>query len=1096
MEFGKAVDENMRSSVSSAELAAAAGVTHERVQTILDQYAEFFPWATGPGDAVYTQESLLLVRYILSQEARGKAAQAIREGVEVIQDAGISTFLETSSPALSQVAHAATPPADSSALAQAVATAVGATLAPLLQDVSRQLQHVASALERVSPESPAELGSPAPAVGPAVSPAVLLDTTSAVASEAAAAGQAEDRMEPVPEQEELAKEAILEPEAMVAEDVLEEPDLLAGRSMGDSSEFLFDAPDDGTPVLEASESDILEDENLVAEALEDEAIVEDVMVAEEVFLEDQAPEGAAAAQAPHAEELPDAQDSSMDAALEVATIDELALTMSSSGELEDIDKTMLLDESLIATELMAAEAAHDEAAPGEAGSDEAPEELAGTAHTVAAGEAGDSASFYDVDDTDVVMVGAAAEEDETILEVPELPEALYASETTEESSASPGVSDGLEADANVEVFDIEDEDLFDEELENAEALDIDVDFPPGEVVGDAAGAEPDAPIEDIAASPLESSVLETPEFEEMVEEIQETWDFEAEGEEESHSPDAEASPDGAAHPPSPALGQPLGAADSFMASGDDELDLFAADDLQLEDSQEAISEEDVADLAQALQDTFEGEAAEQWHREQNTDAADAALADDDADAGTGPEVATARSSDGVAAQLGPNEEVVLTDDISAFVPDGDEVSMDATTVFHGDVGDLLGDAMAENEDAATADALEEVQDTDAPGEDSETPLETDAAEAGQEVGVEVVDLSHSDRELSLDGTSEIPVEGLDDAGDSGVLSLEDDASSTATAKDSTAEEHWEFIMPGEAPSKSPIQLDEGEDRNRSVEAWNFELPGLDSSNTAEPWSFDLPPIDSTGTPISATTGGLGDASMEETAKGLGDPSDDEAGESFSAEETAKEIRDTGVQSVQSGAVISSRVSQDDHASATPEHQMDAALPTSPEDGEDPAAMDSTMEMTPEMLASLTQESDEAAPAIMPPPPPPSKGDEQEAAPSELEAEGSKEVIVLDGSEEAGGERSTIEFNEYNEPLEPPRTAKETRRVIWYMHKRSCPFTQIADYLSLERVPNFSGRGSWDVKDVESVVKKIDAKLKVRKQQLQQQSSGAMNELIG
>lgn len=115
-------------------------------------------------------------------------------------------------------------------------------------------------------------------------------------------------------------------------------------------------------------------------------------------------------------------------------------------------------------------------------------------------------------------------------------------------------------------------------------------------------------------------------------------------------------------------------------------------------------------------------------------------------------------------------------------------------------------------------------------------------------------------------------------------------------------------------------------------------------------------------------------------------------------------------------------------------------------------------------------------------------------------------IILEVSEEgeeaevsAEAPERTIQFNEYNEPTQPPVTPRETRRVIWYMYKRGCELTQIADYLALERVPTFSGRGTWNAERVSQVVKTLERRVTERKQKRDNESTkepNAMDDLIG
>ncbi len=96
------------------------------------------------------------------------------------------------------------------------------------------------------------------------------------------------------------------------------------------------------------------------------------------------------------------------------------------------------------------------------------------------------------------------------------------------------------------------------------------------------------------------------------------------------------------------------------------------------------------------------------------------------------------------------------------------------------------------------------------------------------------------------------------------------------------------------------------------------------------------------------------------------------------------------------------------------------------------------------------------------------------------------------------ERKII-FNEYNEPVDPPANHRETRRVIWYMHKRGCPLTQIADYLALERVPTFTGRGAWHPEKVAKVIKVLEKRVATQKEKRLEDTKGqpnAMDELIG
>lgn len=69
--------------------------------------------------------------------------------------------------------------------------------------------------------------------------------------------------------------------------------------------------------------------------------------------------------------------------------------------------------------------------------------------------------------------------------------------------------------------------------------------------------------------------------------------------------------------------------------------------------------------------------------------------------------------------------------------------------------------------------------------------------------------------------------------------------------------------------------------------------------------------------------------------------------------------------------------------------------------------------------------------------------------------------------------AALQFNEYNEPTTPPKTRADIKRVIWYMRKRGCPLSQIADYLALERVPTLAGKGVWDDKLVDAVIKALE-----------------------
>ncbi len=1074
MEFGKIPDGNTRPRLTSAELAAAAGVPVDQVQSFLDQYAEFFPWATGPEDAVYTQESVVLLRYIHTQDTKGKPIAQIRQGVEVLHEAGVSEVLD------GQVHAAAAPsmPAGASeAMVQAVAEAVQASLAPLLQEMTRQLQQLTSTLERtaaVAPEAAPPPAPPAPPTPPEEASGVAPEAVGLAAAAAAPvvagmfadAGEdaaamdvadiedleavldepleavVQDEAEEIAEVEavdalgaEIADEGVMEdaileaePEVLDASTEAAVDAALSGRSMSETGEFIFDEGPISdasvlTEMLPSEEAPAAEVEEEVAEdAVELDAIAE----LDEAALLDEVAELDAAAVV---DEVVDAEEdaaASMSLSQSFDIPEEVSLTTSGAPapELEDLDKTMLLDASLLVPEAPAAEAEEDVEDAVDEAAEEATDEAAAAADDEAADEAGDEATDEATD---------AAHDGTDIAAQPE--------------------AEVMDDEALLE----EDEDLFEEDLGDESVLGLDE---AASIIDADEAATGEAPDEELAVA---------------VEPMHETWDMESSAE-MAGAPADDAQDDAVSDDAAATVevvddfsadvidDEPLDMLEDDELLGEDEPTVSAATDVP--DEEEAdISDADAADLANALQATFEEDEAP----------AEAAAEDEE------PEEEPASSA---VDAFEEKVEVIETDDASAFAMESDTLEMSATTVFNGDVSELF---------------------------DAEGESEQDVA------GVEVVDLSDSGKELAMEADAEAdsveaPVDGLDseeDAVEAEELPLEA-ASDETTSGDETSgsEEHWEFIMPGDSESQSSIQLDASDDRSRTVEAWNFELPGLDSANAAEPWSFDLPPIDSSGSPMSpeavaaAESQDAGDASLEQTAKGLEIESDDEAGESFSAEETAREIQDSSVQSVVSGSVITSHV--ESHAEVEMEADAvteDASEPPAPPEEEAGFSMDATMEMTPEMLASIAATQEHGVtppPAPVEPPPVPENAplefekDEAEAAPQE---EG-KGLIVLDGAGESSSSRSSIEFNEYNEPSEPPRTAKETRRVIWYMHKRNCPLTQIADYLSLERVPNFSGRASWDVGDVEAVVKKIDAKLKVRKQQMQKESSSAMNELIG
>ncbi|AGW12155.1 hypothetical protein [Megalodesulfovibrio gigas] len=258
----------------------------------------------------------------------------------------------------------------------------------------------------------------------------------------------------------------------------------------------------------------------------------------------------------------------------------------------------------------------------------------------------------------------------------------------------------------------------------------------------------------------------------------------------------------------------------------------------------------------------------------------------------------------------------------------------------------------------------------------------------------------------------------------------------ASTSEAAEDEPWDFILPGESS--------EGAAAASTLELADPQPPG----RTVETWAFDLPGLDTTNTavPWSFDLPPLDDVSQAATGDTAGEAGEplaavDNMAETMNPEETAKDVPDL-------------------------------------EGGPAPEAI-----VVPILAAAATPLMHPVAPPAVP------------AAGSPAAAE--KPLIVLGDAEDGDTERTSIEFNEYNEPVEPPRTPKETRRVIWYMHKRGCPSTQIADYLTLERVPSFSGRASWDMRDVDAVIKKIAARLQIRKQQLhRQQASGAMNELIG
>ncbi|MCA1945186.1 MAG: hypothetical protein LDL30_07870 [Desulfovibrio sp.] len=483
--------------------------------------------------------------------------------------------------------------------------------------------------------------------------------------------------------------------------------------------------------------------------------------------------------------------------------------------------------------------------------------------------------------------------------------------------------------------------------------------------------------------------------------------------------------------------------------------------------------------------------------------------------------------------------------------------MQATTVFDGEISELFPD-LEDIEDLEELSGLDELPELDELTEfpehseplDSSEQQEADALHPAEGMGMDLAsDADVPGPEIALEQTQDapffaaeaVPEEAEAAEQDSSVATLEDllhvadaevesDADAEGEAADTTtglagAPEHWSLeeaapALPQEAPAAVPaaetpmpgagqvaaeelleapaeeepwefittesladeagqasgggtgteegIELAETAGAETAEPAWNFELPELDASNTAMPWSFDLPPLDDTlgsardeadtaggGAGRAASTGTPGDAAGQ-TAPNLEDLAD-LAGADISPEETAKDMPDT------LGG---------------------------------PGALDSLIPPPAEVLvaaAPLAGVLDEAAspPAGTASASGASGAAQVEPAPAE------QSLIVLDGAEEPEAERTVIEFNEYNEPLSPPRTPKETRRVIWYMHKRGCTATQIADYLSLERVPSFSGRASWDMRDVDTVIKKIAARLQIRKQQLQQQqASGALNELIG